>query len=178
MSRIGNKLIEVPKNVKVSLADRLVSVEGPKGKLSLALHPRIRVEMAEGKISVKRPTNQKLDRSLHGLTRSLLNNMVLGVSQGFTKTLEIEGVGFRAQVKGKTFSMTLGFSHPIEYPIPDGIEVKAPQPTTVVISGADKAQVGQVAAEIRRYFEPEPYKGKGIRYQGEVIRRKQGKTVG
>jgi large subunit ribosomal protein L6 len=178
MSRVGKKPITVPEKVKVSISGQNLSVEGPKGKLQLTIHPRIKVQTAQGKVTVERPTNQKQDRALHGLTRSLVNNLIVGVTDGFSKTLEIEGVGFRAQVKGKSLNMTLGFSHPIDFIIPEGIEIKTPQPTAVIITGINKQQVGQVAADIRHFYEPEPYGGKGIRYKGEVVRRKQGKTVG
>lgn len=177
MSRIGRKPITVPSNVKVAVAEGEVRVEGPKGKLQFHFHPRMKVSFKENNLLVERPTNIRTDRALHGLTRSLLQNMVRGVTEGYMKELEIEGVGYRAQVSGKKLVLSLGFSHPIEYAIPEGIEIKAPKQTQIVISGTDRQKVGQVAADIRNFHKPEPYKGKGIRYVGEVIRRKQGKTT-
>ncbi len=178
MSRVGNKAVVIPDKVKVELQGTSLSVQGPRGKLAMSLHPRIKVTVTDKEVKCERPTDISTDRALHGLTRSLIQNMVLGVTNGYTKELEIEGVGFKAQVKGKILNIALGYTHPIDYQIPDGIEIKCPQPTKVTISGMDKKLVGQVAAEIRGFHEPEPYKGKGIRYAGEVIRRKQGKTVG
>lgn len=177
MSRIGKKPISVPSSVKVGIAEGEVRVEGPKGKLNQRVHPRMKVSFRENTLLVERPTNIRTDRALHGLTRSLLQNMVRGVTEGYTKELEIEGVGYKAQVSGKRLILNLGFSHPIEYPIPEGIEIKTPKPTQVMVIGTDRQKVGQVAAEIRHFHEPEPYKGKGVRYVGEVIRRKQGKTT-
>lgn len=178
MSRIGKKPVLIPGGVKVELQERRLRVQGPKGKLEMTVHPRIKVTAGEKEISVARPTNVQTDRALHGLTRSLIQNMVRGVVDGFSKELEIEGVGFKAQVQGKALTLALGFTHPVLYTIPEGVEIKCVTPTRLLISGADKQQVGQVAAEIRGFSEPEPYKGKGIHYVGEVIRRKQGKTVG
>lgn len=178
MSRIGKKFIAVPSGVKVAVSGRGVNVQGPKGKLDLSVHPRMKVEVTGDKVQVSRPTDIGSDRALHGLTRSLIQNMILGVTAGYSKDLEIVGVGFKAIVKGKILNLALGYTHPIDYNIPDGIEIKCPNPTRVNVSGMDKQKVGQVAAEIRGYYEPEPYKGKGIHYVGEVIRRKQGKTVG
>lgn len=177
MSRIGKKPILIPSNVKVGIAEGEVRVEGPKGKLQFRFHPRMKVGLKENTLMVERPTNIRTDRALHGLTRSLLQNMVRGVTDGYTKELEIEGIGYRAQVSGRKLVLNLGFTHPIEYPIPEGIEIKAPKQTQIVVSGTDRQKVGQVAADIRGFHEPEPYKGKGIRYVGEVIRRKQGKTM-
>lgn len=178
MSRVGKKVIVVPAGVKVAVQGRGVSVQGPKGKLDLTIHPRIKVNMTGDKVEVSRPTDIGTDRSLHGLTRNLIQNMILGVTNGYMKELEIVGVGFKAVVKGKILNLALGYTHPIDFNIPEGIEIKCPNPTRISITGTDKQKVGQVAAEIRGYYEPEPYKGKGIRYVGEVIRRKQGKTVG
>ena len=178
MSRIGKKPIAVPSGVKVAVQNKTVSVEGPKGRLEFTPHQRMQVKLENNEILVERPTNQPLDRSLHGLTRTLISNMIKGVTDGYTKELEIEGVGFRAQLKGKMLSLALGFSHPIEYDIPEGIKIEVPKPERLIIRGIDKYLVGQVAAVIRKYYEPEPYKGKGVHYVGEVIRRKQGKTVG
>lgn len=177
MSRIGRKPISIPSNVKVGLTAERVHIEGPKGKLDFSFHRRMKVSLKENTLVVERPTNIRTDRALHGLTRSLLQNMVRGVTEGYTKELEIEGIGYRAQVSGRKLALNLGFSHPIEYLVPEGIEIKTPKPTQISVSGADRQKVGQVAAEIRRFHEPEPYKGKGIRYVGEVIRRKQGKTM-
>lgn len=177
MSRIGKRPILIPSNVKVGVKEDEVRVEGPKGKMDFRVHPRMKVSLRENALVVERPTNLRLDRALHGLTRSLLFNMVRGVTEGYQKELEIEGIGYRAQVSGKKLVLNLGFTHPIEYAIPEGIEIKTPKPTTVIVSGIDRAQVGQVAADIRGFHEPEPYKGKGIRYVGETVRRKQGKTV-
>lgn len=177
MSRIGKKPISIPSNVKAAVAEGEVRVEGPKGKLAHRVHPRMKVSLQDNHLVVERATNIRTDRALHGLTRSLLQNMVQGVTAGYTKELEIEGIGYRAQVSGKKLVLNLGFSHPIEYQIPEGIEIKTPKPTQVVVLGTDRQKVGQVAADIRHFHEPEPYKGKGIHYVGEVIRRKQGKTV-
>lgn len=177
MSRIGRKPILIPEQVKVEVKEGEVRVEGPKGKLQMKVHPRIEVGLKENFVVVNRRSDLRTDRALHGLTRSLIQNMVRGVSQGYTKELEIEGVGYRAQISGRKLVLNLGYSHTVEYLIPEGIEIRAPKPTQLVISGADRQRVGQVAAEIRRFHEPEPYKGKGIRYAGEVVRRKQGKTM-
>ncbi len=178
MSRIGKKPILIPQNVKAQVQGKKVTIEGPKGRLEFTCHPRMELKMEGQEIQVKRATNQPYDRALHGLTRSLINNMVKGVIDGYSKELEIEGVGFRAQLKGKALSLALGFSHPIEYVIPEGIKIEVPKPERLIVRGIDKCLVGQVAANIRKFYEPEPYKGKGIHYAGEVIRRKQGKTVG
>lgn len=178
MSRIGKKPVVLPSGVKATVSGQAFSIQGPKGKLDLSVHPRIKVVVKDNQVELTRPTDNRQDRALHGLTRSLIQNMTVGVTQGFLKELEIVGVGFKAQVKGKTLNMMLGFTHPIDFQIPDGIEIKCPNPTRVSISGMDKQKVGQIAAEIRLSYEPEPYKGKGIHYVGEVIRRKQGKTVG
>ena len=178
MSRIGRKPVAIPEGVKVQVTGAKLHVEGPKGKLDLNFHPRMKVSVAEGQVTVARPTNIPGDRSLHGLTRSLIANMVKGVTEEFSKTLEIEGVGFKAQLQGKNLQLLLGFSHPINFTIPEGIKIEVPKPTTVVVKGVDKVLVGQAAANIREFFEPEPYKGKGIRYTGEQIRRKAGKAAG
>ncbi len=178
MSRIGKKPIVVPQGVKVAVQGQSLQVQGPKGTLHLSFHPRMKVELANNEVKVSRPTNLRTDRALHGLTRSLIQNMVLGVTKGYTKELEIVGVGVKAAVKGNTLSMSLGFTHPIDYAFSKDIEIKCPKPTQIVITGMDKQRVGQVAAEIRDYYKPEPYKGKGIRYVGEYVRRKQGKAVG
>lgn len=178
MSRVGRKPVVVPKAVKVSIAGQKINIQGPKGNLDLSVHPRIKVVIKDDQISVSRPTDIRTDRALHGLTRSLIQNMTIGVTEGYSKTLEIVGVGFKAQVKGKVLNLNLGYTHTIEYEIPEGVEVKCPNQTRVSVSGPDKQKIGQAAAEIRGFHPPEPYKGKGIHYVGEEIRRKQGKTVG
>jgi large subunit ribosomal protein L6 len=177
MSRIGKMPVEVPKGVDIALKDRTFSAKGPKGNLSLEIHPEIQVEIDGTTIEVKRPSDQPRHRALHGLVRALVANVVTGVSEGFSKTLEIHGVGYRADPSGKGIKIQVGHSHPIEYPAPDGVTLECPNQTTIVVSGADKQKVGQTAAEIRGFRPPEPYKGKGIRYQGEHVRRKAGKTA-
>lgn len=178
MSRIGKKPVIVPQGVKASVQGSKVTIEGPKGKLEFTAHHRIELKFENNEILVKRASNQPYDRALHGLTRSLIFNMIKGVTEGYKKELEIEGVGFRASLKGKNLAMSLGYSHPIEFEIPAGVKIEVPKPEKIIVSGIDKYLVGQAAANIRKYYEPEPYKGKGIHYVGEVIRRKQGKTVG
>jgi large subunit ribosomal protein L6 len=178
MSRIGKMPIEVPKGVDVSLAGKTLSVKGPKGNLSLEVHSEIEVKVEDGILTVHRPSDQPRHKALHGLTRSLVANMVTGVNEGFSKTLEIVGVGYRADPAGEGIKLQLGHSHPIDYPAPEGVTLECPNQTTIVISGADKQKVGQTAAEIRAFRPPEPYKGKGVRYQGEQVRRKAGKTAG
>lgn len=178
MSRVGKRVIDIPGGVKVELKGRTVHVQGPKGKLDFTHHPRLKVSVSDKTVQVARPTDIQNDRALHGMTRALIQNMVHGVVSGYSKELEIEGVGFKAQLKGKVLQLNLGFTHPIEYQIPDGIEIKCISPIKLLISGIDKHMVGQVSAEIRGFHEPEPYKGKGIHYVGEQFRRKQGKTVG
>ncbi len=176
MSRIGRLPIPIPPGVEVAIDGSRVRVKGPKGELERHFSPRMKIVMDGGNLRVERPTDSKRDKSLHGLTRSLINNMVLGVSQGFQKVLDIVGVGYRAEVKGRMLHLSLGFSHPVEYPIPDGIEVECPVVTRIVVRGMDKELVGKVASEIRAFRPPEPYKGKGIRYEGEEVRRKAGKA--
>ena len=178
MSRIGRKPVLIPQGVKVQVTGTKLHIEGPKGKLDLNVHPRMKVSIVEGQVAVERPTNIPQDRSLHGLTRSLIANMVKGVTEEFSKTLEIEGIGFKALLQGKNVQLLLGFSHPIDFPVPEGIKLELPKPTIVIVKGVDKVLVGQVAANIRGFFEPEPYKGKGIHYLGEQIRRKAGKAAG
>ncbi len=178
MSRIGNKPVVIAKGVEVALDGQHLRVKGPKGELELDIHPEMAVKIEEGELRVERPSDQKNHKALHGLTRSLVANMVTGVSEGFTKTLEIVGVGYRADAQGKTLNLALGFSHPVNFSVPEGVTIETPNQTTVVISGADKQAVGQAAAVIRGFRPPEPYKGKGIRYKGEQIRRKAGKTAG
>jgi large subunit ribosomal protein L6 len=178
MSRIGNKAVEIPDKVKVNISkEGAVAVEGPMGKLNWTLPRGIKADVADNRISLVRSAETRSVKALHGLSRSLVNNMVEGVSKGFTKDLIIEGVGFKAAVQGTNLNLSLGFSHPILFPIPQGIKVVVAENTKISISGIDKKVVGQVAADIRRYYPPEPYKGKGVRYAGEVIRRKEGKTV-
>jgi large subunit ribosomal protein L6 len=178
MSRIGNKAVEIPDKVKVNIGDDgAVSVEGPKGKLHWKLPRDIRASVEENRVSLLRGAETRAVKALHGLSRSLVHNMVQGVSEGFTKQLEIEGVGFRAAVQGSTLNLSLGFSHPIPFSIPKDIKITVTGNTKIAIQGADKKLVGQVAADIRRFYPPEPYKGKGVRYAGEQIRRKVGKTV-
>ncbi|MDP4007709.1 MAG: 50S ribosomal protein L6 [Candidatus Peregrinibacteria bacterium] len=179
MSRIGKQKIEIPSGVEVNLTGQILHVKSPKGELTLDVHPVIQIEISEGCILVKRSTEDKLDRGLHGLTRSLVSNMVEGVTKGFEKRLEILGVGYRAQVQGTKLVLSLGHSHPIEYPAPDGItlSIDAEKKNIVIVSGIDKQKVGQVAAEIREFRKPEPYKGKGVRYLGEFVRRKAGKSA-
>jgi len=179
MSRIGKKIITIPEKVEVSIEGKHISVKGPKGALSLVLHEIVSVEKTAGGLEVKRPDDQKFSRAIHGTSRALIANMIEGVSKGFQKTLEITGVGYRAEQKGKNLNLVLGFSHPVEYKAPEGITITASEDKLkVVVSGIDKQKVGQAAAEIRKYREPEPYKGKGIRYSGEHILRKQGKKTG
>ncbi len=178
MSRIGNKVVEIPDKVKVIVDhDGAVAVEGPKGKLNWQLPREISAKVENNKVTVARAAETRSVKALHGLARSLVNNMVQGVSSGFTKNLEIEGVGFKANVQGQILNLALGFSHPIVFPIPKDIKIVVTDNTKIAIAGIDKKVVGQVAADIRRYYPPEPYKGKGVRYAGEVIRRKEGKTV-
>lgn len=178
MSRIGKLPVEIPSGVTVKLDGNHVSVKGPKGELSRAIHPEIILKMEGNVITVSRPSEDQKHKALHGLSRTLVANMVEGCSKGYVKTLEITGVGFKAEPKPFGVQLALGFSHQIQYKAPVGIKISAPVPTQVVIEGADKEKVGQVAAEIRLLRPPEPYKGKGIKYQGEVIRRKAGKAGG
>ncbi len=176
MSRIGRLPIPIPSGVEVTIDGCRVKTKGPKGVLEREFSPRMRIVKDAQELRVERPTDSKQDKSLHGLTRSLLNNMVQGVSQGFHKTLDVVGVGYRAEVKGRVLHLSLGFSHPVEYPIPQGIDIECPVITRIVVRGIDKELVGKVAAEIRAYRSPEPYKGKGIRYEGEEVRKKAGKA--
>ncbi|MFA5089487.1 MAG: 50S ribosomal protein L6 [Candidatus Omnitrophota bacterium] len=176
MSRIGKKPINIPKEAKIEIKEGSVFVEGPKGKINWLLPARIKVETKDGQVFVGRNTNTKIDRSLHGLTRALIANMFRGVTEGYTKELEIIGVGFKAQAQGNALNMHLGFSHPVNFSIPSGIEVTTPKPTQIIIRGIDKALVGEVSSEIRAIFPPEPYKGKGIRYTGEKVKKKIGKA--
>jgi large subunit ribosomal protein L6 len=177
MSRIGRKPIPIPSGVDVAVAGRNVTVKGPKGMLQRDLHPDMSIRVEEGTIVVTRPSEERLHRALHGLTRSLIANMVDGVTQGFSKVLEIQGVGYRATAKGKDIEFAMGFSHPVLVSPPDGITFAVESPTRIVVSGYDKQAVGQVAANIRAIRPPDPYKGKGIRYEGEYVRRKAGKAA-
>ena len=175
MSRVGKKPVPVPSGVTANVQGKTISVKGPKGTLALAIHDRVKVAMDKGEISVDPADESKEARALWGTTRANLNNIVTGVTQGFERKLEITGVGYRAAVQGKNLQLALGYSHDVVYPIPEGITVATPKPTEIVISGIDRKVVGQVAAEIRAYRPPEPYKGKGVRYSDEFIFRKEGK---
>ncbi len=177
MSRIGRKPISVPEGVSVDVASGHVVVKGPKGELEQDLSADMKVELDDGTLTVERPTDRGEHRALHGLTRSLIANMVEGVTDGFEKRLEIQGVGYRAQLRGKSLELAIGFSHQVSIEAPEGIEFEVPQPTEVVVRGIDKQLVGQVAADIRKRRPPEPYKGKGIRYRGEHVARKVGKRA-
>jgi large subunit ribosomal protein L6 len=176
MSRIGKLPVAVPKGVTVTAEGTTVKVKGPKGELTKTFHPDLAIKVENGNVVVERPSDEKEHKSLHGLTRTLIYNMVEGVTKGYSKTLEIAGVGYKAEARPYGLQFALGFSHPVEYRAPAGIKLSAPNPTTVQVDGADKEIVGQVAAEIRSLRPPEPYKGKGIKYQNETIRRKAGKT--
>lgn len=175
MSRVGKIPVEVPTGVEVAISGDLISAKGKLGSLQYRATDDVVVTMDDGKISVKPANDSKRARAMWGTARSRLQNMVTGVSEGFTRNLEINGVGYRAAVQGKTLVLQLGFSHDVNYPIPEGIDIKCERPTAIAVSGADKQKVGQVAAEIRSYRPPEPYKGKGIKYDDEIIRRKEGK---
>lgn len=178
MSRIGKLPIPVPAGVEVKINGSTVSVKGPKGELTETFNKNMTISMNDdNQVIVERPNDERQNRALHGLTRSLINNMVIGVSEGYSKTLELVGVGYRASLKGDKLEMTLGYSHPVDVQAAEGIKFECPDATTIIISGVDKQLVGQTAAEIRSLRAPEPYKGKGIRYQGEHIRRKEGKAA-
>ncbi|HEU5218380.1 MAG TPA: 50S ribosomal protein L6 [Gemmatimonadales bacterium] len=176
MSRIGKKPVAVPKGVTVTLTGNTVSVKGPKGELARTFHPEMTLAMEGDNVTVSRPSDETRHKALHGLSRTLLANMVEGVTKGYNKTLEIQGVGYKAETKPFGLQLSLGFSHPVQYKAPAGIKFAVDNNTVVKIEGADKEMVGQVAAELRNMRPPEPYKGKGIRYQGEQVRRKAGKT--
>lgn len=178
MSRIGKKPVPLPKNVTATLDGHTITVKGPRGELRRTLHPAMRVAVEDGTIVVNRPSDENEHKALHGLTRTLVANMVEGVTTGFKKQLDIVGVGYRAEGRPFGLHLALGYSHPVEYRAPAGIKLTAPQPTTIIVEGADKEVVGQVAAELRNLRPPEPYKGKGIKYAGEQIRRKAGKAGG
>jgi large subunit ribosomal protein L6 len=177
MSRIGRQPIAVPDGVTVSLGPGRVTVNGPKGELAQQVSERMQIAEDDGTLTVTRPTDRGPDRALHGLTRSLIANMVVGVTDGFERQLEIQGIGYRAKLAGKALELSVGYSHPVTIQAPDGIEFEVPQPTQVIVRGIDKQLVGETAARIRRVRPPEPYKGKGVRYAGEQVRRKVGKRA-
>jgi large subunit ribosomal protein L6 len=177
MSRIGLKPINIPTGVEIKINDKnLVEVKGPKGQLSEQISSDMEIKIEDGVLTIARPTDNKKHKSLHGLSRTLIQNMITGVTEGYSKTLEIEGTGYRAAKQGKKLVLTLGFSHPVELEDPAGIEVEVPAANKIIVKGINKQQVGNYAANIREYRRPEPYKGKGIKYAGEIIRRKAGKT--
>ncbi|MHB9093871.1 MAG: 50S ribosomal protein L6 [Eubacteriales bacterium] len=178
MSRIGRQPITIPQGVEIKIVGNLVTVEGPNGKLSRDLHQDMIIEMEDNQIIVKRPSEEKFHKSLHGLTRTLVNNMVEGVTKGFQKSLDLVGVGYRAQKQGNKLVLSVGYSHPVEIEPKPGIEIDVPVPTKIIVKGADKEAVGALAANNRKVREPEPYKGKGIKYENERIRRKVGKAGG
>ncbi len=178
MSRVGNKPIPIPPGVTVRVEDGLSVVKGPKGELRQHVPVGLSYELADGLLTVRRPDDSKPMKARHGLVRALIANQVKGVTEGFVRSLEIVGVGYRAQVKGAELDLQLQFSHPVTYRIPEGITITCPEPTRIEVAGIDKQRVGQVAAEIRAFRKPEPYKGKGIKYTGEVIQRKAGKAAG
>jgi len=177
MSRIGRQPIEVPSGVEVNVEGSRVSVKGPRGTLEQTFHPEVRILLEDGVVRVERPSDDGFHRALHGLTRTLIFNMVEGVTKGYEKRLEIVGVGYRAALKGEDLELSVGFSHTVPVPHPQGIEFEVPAPTRIVIRGNDKQMVGEVAANIRKIRKPEPYKGKGIRYEGELVRKKAGKAA-
>jgi large subunit ribosomal protein L6 len=177
MSRIGRQPIEVPGGVDVEIEGTHVSVKGPRGTLERSLHPEMKLVQEDGTIRVERPSDEAMHRSLHGLTRTLVANMVEGVTKGYEKRLEIVGVGYRAQLRGQDLEIAAGFSHPVFVQCPEGLEFEVPQPTRITVRGNDKQAVGEIAAKIRKIRPPEPYKGKGIRYEGERVRKKAGKAA-
>jgi large subunit ribosomal protein L6 len=177
VSRIGNKPVDLPSGVNVAISSGRVQVNGPLGELSQEVPQRMKVEQRDGELVVSRPTDRGDDRALHGLTRSLIANMVEGVTNGFQKRLEIQGVGYRASLRGTTLELAVGLSHPVTIDPPAGITFEVPTPTEVIVKGIDKQQVGEIAAQVRKMRPPEPYKGKGIRYEGEYVRRKVGKRA-
>lgn len=178
MSRIGKKPVEIPIGVNVSLEGQVIKVKGPKGELHRTIHPAIKAEIVESEIKFSRPDDLKESRSLHGLTRALIQNMIIGVTDSYKKSLEIVGVGYKAELKGKNLLLNIGYSHPIYFVPPDEVKLEVPAPTQIIISGIDKELVGLVSAKIRSFRKPEPYKGKGIKYSDERIIRKAGKTAG
>ncbi|MCC7257557.1 MAG: 50S ribosomal protein L6 [Gammaproteobacteria bacterium] len=175
MSRVGKKPVELPKGVEVTASGAALKVKGPKGELSLAVNPQVEVSVADGKVQVATRSTARTARVVSGTTRALIANMVTGVTKGFERKLELVGVGYRAQAQGRKLNLTLGFSHPVAYPVPEGITVETPSQTEIIIKGTDRQKVGQVAAEIRRYRAPEPYKGKGVRFAGEQVVLKEAK---
>lgn len=177
MSRVGNKIIEVPSGVTVTVEGEKILVKGPKGELSMNLNPKLTIKQENGEITVSRPDNSIQMRQIHGTTRAILQNLITGVNEEFSKKLEIVGVGYRAQVQGSKLNLQLGFSHPVDVEIPKGLSVECPKNTEIVIKGANKELVGEFAANVRALKKPEPYKGKGIRYEGEHVRQKAGKTA-
>jgi len=178
LSRIGKKPVEIPKGVNINLEGQVIKVKGPKGELHRTIHPAIKAEVVESEIKFSRPDDLKESRSLHGLTRALIQNMIIGVTDSYKKTLDIVGVGYKAELKGKNLLLNIGYSHPIYFVPPDEVKLEVPAPTQIIISGIDKELVGLVAAKIRSFRKPEPYKGKGIKYSDERIIRKAGKTAG
>jgi len=178
VSRIGKKPVAIPKGVNVTISNQSVNIKGPKGELVKIVHPNMEIQLIENEIVIKRPDDTKFNKALHGLTRALLQNMITGVSESFKKTLEIVGVGYKAEMKGKNLLLNVGYSHPIYFAPPDEIKIESPAPTQIIVSGTDKELVGLVAAKIRSFRKPEPYKGKGIKYSDEHIVRKAGKTAG
>jgi len=178
LSRIGKKPVEIPIGVNVSLEGQVIKVKGPKGELHRTIHPAIKAEIVESEIKFSRPDDLKESRSLHGLTRALIQNMIIGVTDSYKKSLEIVGVGYKAELKGKNLLLNIGYSHPIYFVPPDEVKLEVPAPTQIIISGIDKELVGLVSAKIRSFRKPEPYKGKGIKYSDERIIRKAGKTAG
>ena len=177
MSRIGKQPIEIPSGVEVTVDGSRVTVKGPRGTLEQTFHPEVSIVKDDGTVRVERPDDEAFHRALHGLTRSLIANMVEGVTRGFEKRLEIVGVGYRATLRGNDLELAVGYSHPVVFPGPEGIEFEVPSPTRIVVRGNDKQLVGEVAANIRKVRKPEPYKGKGIRYEGEYVRKKAGKAA-
>jgi len=177
MSRVGKKPISIPSGVKVKIEENQITVTGPKGELTSRIHPSMVVEADKDELVIKRPSDNKFHKSLHGLTRSLIANMVTGVTSDYQKSLEIQGIGYKAELKGKKLNLSLGFSHPILFSPPEGIKIELDGPNKIKVSGIDKQLVGLVAAKIRYFRPPEPYKGKGIRYEGEIVRKKAGKTA-
>lgn len=177
MSRVGKKPIEIPKNVKLLIDYTNVNVEGPKGKLQFVINSRVKATIKDGIVTIEPLSNAKTDRAQQGTARSVIANMIKGVTDGFSKELEIQGVGFKAALTGKVLNLALGFTHPVNFDVPEGLTVEVPKPTSIIIKGTDKVKVGQFASKIRKVYEAEPYKGKGVRYAGEVVRRKAGKTV-
>ncbi len=178
MSRVGKKPVAIPKGVSVTSSGNVIKIKGPKGELERSIHPNMKIQVADIEVLVTRPDDTKINKSLHGLTRSLIQNMITGVSESYKKTLEIVGVGYKAELKGSNLLLTIGYSHPIYFVPPDEIKIEIPSPTQIIITGIDKELVGLVAAKIRSFRKPEPYKGKGIKYSDEHIIRKAGKTAG